>query len=174
MCFPRFVRLLMFFLVAVVLPCSAQKLAWSWSNPQPHGNDIVGMAWNGTLGVQVCEMGRVYTSPDLVNWYSQNSGLTNDLQAVTFFGSRIIITGANGAIAYSDDGVNFTNCSVSTANWLVSVAASSNLVVAVGDNGALYTSADGAKWYLQISAAQFRYVVADQCRLWQWRLCGHG
>jgi len=149
MCFPRFVRLLMFFLVAVVLPCSAQKLAWSWSNPQPHGNDIVGMAWNGTLGVQVCEMGRVYTSPDLVNWYSQNSGLTNDLQAVTFFGSRIIITGANGAIAYSDDGVNFTNCSVSTANWLVSVAASSNLVVAVGDNGALYTSANGAKWYLQ-------------------------
>jgi len=127
----------------------AQKLAWNWSNPQPHGNDIVGMAWNGTLGVQVCELGRVYTSPDLVNWYSQNSSLTNDLQAVTFFGSRIIITGANGAIAYSDDGINFTNCSVSTTNWLVSVAASPNLVVAVGDSGAIYISTNGANWNLK-------------------------
>ena len=136
---------------AIVLawPCSAQKLAWSWSNPQPHGNDIVDMAWNGTLGVQVCELGQVYTSPNLIDWFPQNSGLTNDLQAVTFFGNRIIITGSDGAIAYSDDGVNFTNCSVNTANWLVSVAASSNLVVAVGDNGAIYTSTNGAKWSLQ-------------------------
>ena len=127
----------------------AHALVWSWSNPQPHGNDVVGMAWNGTLGVQVCELGRIYTSPDLVNWFPQNSGLTNDLQAVTFFGNRTIVTGANGAIAYSDDGVNFTNSSVSTTNWLVSVAASSNLVVAVGDNGVVYTSTTGAKWYLQ-------------------------
>jgi len=144
-----YVRQMLCIFAALTVPCSAQNLSWSWSNPQPHGNDIVGMAWNGTLGVQVCELGRVYTSPDLINWFSQNSGLTNDLQAVTFFGGRIIITGANGAIAYSDDGVNFANCSVTTANWLVSVAASSNLVVTVGDNGALYTSTDGAKWYLQ-------------------------
>jgi hypothetical protein len=132
-----------------VLPCAAQGLSWSWSNPQPHGNDIVGMAWNGTLGVQVCEMGRVYTSPDLTNWFPQNSNLTNDLQAVTFFGNRIIITGSYGAVAYSDDGVNFTAGSLNTTNWIVSVAASSNLVVAVGDNGALYTSTDGATWHLQ-------------------------
>jgi len=146
----RFVWTFVVCAAAPVLPCSAQKLAWNWSNPQPHGNDIVDMAWNGTLGVQVCELGQVYTSPDLINWFPQNSNLTNDLQAVTFFGNRIIITGANGAIAYSDDGVNFTNCSVNSGgNWLVSVAASSNLVVAVGDNGALYTSADGAIWHLQ-------------------------
>jgi hypothetical protein len=149
----RFVRMLwlvMFCAAAPPLPGSAQKLAWSWSNPQPHGNDVVGMAWNGTLGVQVCELGRVYTSPNLIDWFPQNSNLTNDLQAVTFFGNRIIITGASGAIAYSDDGVNFTNCSVNSGdNWLVSVAASPNLVVAVGDNGVLYTSTDGATWHLQ-------------------------
>jgi hypothetical protein len=146
----QFVWILVIFTFAPAFSCSAQKLAWSWSNPQPHGNDIVGMAWNGTLGVQVCELGRVYTSPDLINWFPQNSNLTNDLQAVTFFGNRIIITGADGAIAYSDDGVNFTNCSVNSGgNWLVSVTASSNLAVTVGDNGALYTSADGATWHLQ-------------------------
>jgi hypothetical protein len=148
----RLTRLAYLVLFCACVPastCPAQKLAWNWSNPQPHGNDVVGMAWNGTLGVQVCDLGRIYTSPDMVDWFPQNSNLTNDLQAVTFFRNRIIVTGANGAIAYSDDGVNFTNCSVNTANWLVSVAASSNLVVAVGDNGALYTSTDGANWHLQ-------------------------
>ena len=113
--------------VALAFPCPAQKLTWSWSNPQPHGNDIVGMAWNGTLGVQVCDGGRVYTSPDLINWTPQNSHLTNDLQAVTFFGSRIIITGAYGAVAYSDDGVNFITNSLNPADWIVGVAASPKL-----------------------------------------------
>lgn len=84
-----------------------------------------------------------------MNWYPQESNLTNDLEGVTFFGNRIIITGSYGRVAYSDDGVNFVTNSLGTTNWIVSVAASSNLVVAVGDNGALYTSADGANWYLQ-------------------------
>jgi len=132
--------------VALAFPCSAQKLTWSWSNPQPHGNDIVGMAWNGTLGVQVCDGGRVYTSPDLINWTPQNSHLTNDLQAVTFFGSRIIITGAYGAVAYSDDGVNFITNSLNPADWIVGVAASPKLVVAVTDVGDIYTSTNGATW----------------------------
>jgi hypothetical protein len=148
--FTRIVCLAVFCVVAFLRPCSAQKLAWSWSNPQPHGNDIVDMAWNGTLGVQVCELGQVYTSPNLIDWFPQNSSLTNDLQAVTFYKNRIIITGAGGAIAYSDDGVHFTNCSVNDeGDWLVSVAASSNIVVAVGDGGVLFTSTDGATWTFQ-------------------------
>jgi hypothetical protein len=145
----RLVGLLIFCATAPGWPCLAQNLAWTWSNPQPHGNDIVDMAWNGTLGVQVCELGRVYTSSDLVNWFPQNSNLTNDLEAVTFYGNRILIAGASGAVGYSDDGVNFTASSLHTTNWIVSLAASSNLVVAVGDNGALYTSTDGATWHLQ-------------------------
>jgi hypothetical protein len=141
------IRPLAIFFISVAMQAWAQTLSWSWSNPQPHGNDIIGMAWNGALGVQVCDLGQVYTSADMTNWFAQKSGLTNDLQAVTFLGKRIIITGANGAIAYSDDGVNFTNCSVnSDGDWLVSVAASSNRVVAVGDNGAIYTSTNGATW----------------------------
>ncbi|MGC9943240.1 MAG: hypothetical protein ABSE48_15535 [Verrucomicrobiota bacterium] len=145
----RFIAWLTVWLAGPVLPGLAQKLTWNWSNPQPHGNDIVAMAWNGSLGIQVCELGQVYTSPDMVNWFPQNSGLTNDLEAVTFFGNRIIIAGADGAVAYSDDGVNFTANSLNTPNWIVSLAASSNLVVAVGDNGALYTSTNGANWDLQ-------------------------
>ncbi len=143
------VRLALFCACGAVLPCGAQSLAWYWSNPLPHGNNIVDMAWNGILGVQVCELGQVYTSPDLVEWFPQNSQLTNSLEAVAFFGNRIVIAGANGAVAYSDDGVNFVAGSLHTTNWIVSLAASTNLVVAVGDNGALYTSSDGANWHPQ-------------------------
>ncbi len=145
----RCIQLAIACLLAIALSGTARTLSWNWSNPLPHGNDIVGMAWNGTLGVEVCDRGRVYTSPDLIDWFPQESHLTNDLQAVTFFGDRIIVTGAFGAVAWSDDGVNFTAGSLNTSNWIVSVAASSNLVVAVGDNGALYTSTDGAVWHLQ-------------------------
>ena len=145
----RFVWLSLCCAAIMALPCPAQKLAWSWANPLPHGNDVVDMAWNGTLGVQVCERGQIYTSPDLMNWSPQNSTLTNDLQAVTFFGKRIVVTGAFGAVAYSDDGTNFVAGSLDTANWIVAVAASPKLLVAVGDNGALYTSTDGARWGLQ-------------------------
>ena len=145
----RIVQLALFCVCAVVSPCGAQPLARYWSNPLPHGNNIVDMAWNGILGVQVCERGQVYTSPDLVEWFPQNSTLTNNLEAVTFFGDRIVVAGANGAVAYSDDGVNFIASSLHTTNWIVSLAASPDLVVAVGDNGALYTSSDGAAWHLQ-------------------------
>jgi hypothetical protein len=107
------------------------------------------MAWNGYLSVQVSELGQVYTGTDFLGWVPQNSGTTNDLLGVTFFGSRIIITGAYGTVGYSDDGVNFTTTTLNTANWLVGVAASSSLVVAVGDNAVIYTSTDGANWHYQ-------------------------
>src|SRR5208283_4509562 len=134
---------------ALLAACSSSGVTWRWSNPTPHGNDIFGMAWNGYLSVQVCDNGQVYTGTDFLGWVPQNSGTTNDLETVTFFGNRIIIVGANGTVGYSDDGVNFTTTNLNTANWLVGVAASSNLVVAVGDNAVIYTSADGANWQYQ-------------------------
>jgi hypothetical protein len=138
-------------LLAVALlsasPCSG--MTWRWSNPTPHGNDVYGMAWNGYLSVQVCDDGQVYTGTDFLGWTPRNSGTTNDLEAVTFFGNRIVIVGAYGTVGYSDDGVNFTTTNLNTANWLVGVAASSNLVVAVGDTAVIYTSTDGANWHYQ-------------------------
>jgi hypothetical protein len=126
-------------------------MTWHWSNPTPHGNDIYDMAWNGYLSVQVCDNGQVYTGTDFLGWIAQNSGTTNDLEAVTFFGDRIVIVGANGTVGYSDDGVSFTTTNLNTTNnaWLVAVAASSNLVVAVGDEAVIYTTSDGANWHYQ-------------------------
>ena len=147
----RATRALLLVTVALLVPGKSPALTWRWSNPTPHGNNIVDMAWNGNLTVQVAELGQLYTGTDFLGWVPQNSGTTNDLQAVRFFGTRIVFVGANGTVGYSDDGINFNASTLSTpdspADWLVDLAASTNMVVAVGDNAAIYNSSDGATWH---------------------------
>ncbi|HLH54403.1 MAG TPA: hypothetical protein VKY92_12385, partial [Verrucomicrobiae bacterium] len=142
-------------LVLIVLKASsleASPLTWRWSNPLPHGNNIVDMTWDGTTSVQVTDLGQIYTGLGFYGWLPQNSGTTNTLQAVRFFGNRIVFVGASGTAGYSDDGVHFTVSSLNTSDWLVDLAVSSNLVVAVGDNAVIFSSHDGAKWSFQTVA----------------------
>jgi hypothetical protein len=135
--------------IGVLAVAQSSAMTWRWSNPTPHGNNIYDMAWNGYLTVQVGDRGQLYTAVNFLGWTPQNSGTTNDLEAVTFLGNRIVIVGANGTVGYSDDGINFTTTNLNTTNWLVGVAASPNLLVAVGDNAVIYTSPDGANWSYQ-------------------------
>jgi hypothetical protein len=128
-----------------------QAITWHWSNPVPHGNDILDMTLYNGQTVQAADSGQLYTSDDLNLWLSQNTHTTNTLLGVASLGARLIAVGANGAAIYSDDGVNFTSTNVATPNsdWLVSVAASASLAVAVGDEAIIYTSPDGAAWKQQ-------------------------
>lgn len=137
-------------LIVLLAPFEATSaLRWRWSNPAPHGNNIVDMACNNGLVIQVAERGQIYTSLDFDNWIPRDSHTTYNLQGVTFYGNRAIVTGENGAALYSDDGVNFVYTNLVTSDWLVAVAASSNLVVTVGDSAAIYTSLNGAWWKRQ-------------------------
>ncbi len=136
-------------LAGLFIAISSSALTWRWSSPIPHGNNIVDMTWNGQTAVQVTELGQIYTGLGFFGWLPRISGTTNSLQAVRFFGNRIVFVGANGTAGYSDDGANFTASSLNTADWLVDLAVSSNLVVAVGDNAVIFASADGAKWSYQ-------------------------
>lgn len=129
---------------------------WRWSNPAPHGGNVVDMAYSPALllGVQVAERGQVYTSADLDLWLPRDTGVTNALRGAAFLGSRLVITGENGCVLYADDVDAFTNGTLqdgATTDWLESVAASAALCVAVGDNGAIYTSRDGVTWKRQTS-----------------------
>jgi photosystem II stability/assembly factor-like uncharacterized protein len=131
-------------------------LRWRWSNPAPHGGNIIDMAYSLPLllGVQVADRGQIFTSDDLSLWLPRDSGTTNALRSVTFFGSRIVITGQEGTTLYSDDEKSFqfgTLLDGETDDWLEAVTASPNLVVAAGDNGAIYTSNDGINWKRQNS-----------------------
>jgi len=136
-------------LAGVLAAVSCPALTWRWSNPLPHGNNVVDMTWNGVTSVQVAELGQIYTGLGFFGWLPRDSGTTNTLQAVKFFGNRIVFVGANGTAGYSDDGANFSVSSLNTADWLVDLAVSSNLVVAVGDNAVIFASADGAQWAFQ-------------------------
>src|SRR6266511_539784 len=124
-------------------------LRWHWSNPRPHGNNIIDMAHQNGLGIQVCDRGQLYASSDPSVWIPLDSRTTNSLRGVTFFGQRIVATGENGTIVYADSLDDFQPVNLGTANWLEGVAASTNLLVAVGDNAAVYTSTNGADWDLR-------------------------
>jgi hypothetical protein len=134
----------------------AYPLRWRWSNPAPHGGNIVDMAYSPALmlGVQVAERGQIYTSSDLDLWLPRDSKTTDALRAVTFWGTRIVIVGENGRVLYADSVDEFragTLSGGSTNNWLEGVAASPFALVAVGDNGAVYTSHNGSAWKSQSS-----------------------
>ena len=129
-------------------------LRWRWSNPRPHGNNVVDMAYSDTLGlaVQVAERGQLYTSVDFDLWLPQESGTTRALRAVTFFGERIVVTGESGTVLYADSPEQFAPGQLidgPTGDWLEAVCASSALLVAVGDGGAIYTSTNGVQWKRQ-------------------------
>jgi len=155
-----FLLLLLSKLLAVDFP-----LRWRWSNPRPHGGNIVDMAYSPALGlgVQVAERGQLYTSDDLSTWLPRDSGVTNALRAVIFFGSRIVITGEAGAVLYADSVTDFrpgTLLDGPTGDWLEAVTASAQTLVAVGDNGAVYTSTNGVNWKRQTPLSQWLRGVA--------------
>ena len=129
-------------------------LRWRWSNPRPHGNNVVDMAYSASQGlaVQVAEYGQLYTSVDLELWTPRESHTTNWLRAVTFLGNRILVTGENGMVLYADSVSDFQPGQLvdgPTDDWLEAVCASASLAVAVGDRGAIYTSTNGVSWKRQ-------------------------
>jgi len=132
-------------------------LRWRWSNPTPHGGNVVDMAFSPalSLAVQVAYFGQVFTSSDLDLWLPRDTGVTNWLRGVTFLGQRVVITGENGIVLYTDDVTagwqTGTLLDGPTTDWLEAVTASPSLLVAAGDNGAIFTSPNGATWKKQDS-----------------------
>jgi hypothetical protein len=135
----------------VSLTAEDDSMRWRWSSPQPHGNNIVAMAWSPAAGyaAQVTERGGLYTSVDLERWTLRISGTREALRSVGFLGSRLIVTGASGTVLYADGSLGMERGELldgPTADWLEAMTVSEDLVVAVGDNGAVYTSEDGMVW----------------------------
>ncbi len=121
---------------------------WRWSNPLPHGNNVMDMLVAKDVAVQVGDGGTVYVQREDERWATALSGVTNYLRSVAQMGERFLVVGENGCMLWSDDGNNFRPAQVSpaTANWFEGVAASAQRAVAVGDNGAIYTTTTGTNW----------------------------
>lgn len=144
---------------------AASPLRWRWSNPRPHGANVVDMAYSPALGVavQVAELGQLFSSGDLNLWIPRASGTSNDLRGVTFFGGRILVVGSSGTVLYADSLDDFRHGTLvggPIPDWFESVAASPALAAAVGDNGVIYTTTNGVAWRRQASANQWLRGVA--------------
>jgi len=132
--------------VSIWLSLSASAQTWRWSNPLPHGANVVDMTEKLGVKIQVGESGQLFASDDLLLWQAKPTGVTNSLRAVTFFGDRLIVTAERGLVLYADSLEEFFPVSLGTPNWLEAVTVSDQRIVTVGDNGAIYTSTDGASW----------------------------
>jgi hypothetical protein len=121
---------------------------WRWSNPLPHGNNVLDLLVSDELAVQVGDGGTAYVQIEGGRWAPALTGVTNYLRGVALMGERIIVVGENGCILWSDDWKTFQPAQVApaTTDWFEGVAASSQRAVAVGDNGAIYTSTNGTSW----------------------------
>lgn len=126
-------------------------LTWRWSNPLPHGNNIIDIAQTNQFWIQVAERGQIYTSGDLVVWTPRESHTTRALRSVTFFKDRMIISGEAGTILSGTNALDLTPIDLGTGDWLEGIAASPEMAVAVGDNGAIFASLDGTVWQRQTS-----------------------
>lgn len=119
---------------------------WRFSNPRPHGNNVLDMLFRDGVVWQVGERGQLYTSPDLDNWMPQDTGTTKSLRSITVFQGKVYISAEEGTILSGTNPRELTLRNLGTTDWLEGIAASSNAIVAVGDNGAIYSSSDGVAW----------------------------
>lgn len=129
-------------------PALAQSPRWRWANPTPHGNHTYDSATGLGVSVQVGDRGQLHASSDLVAWQPLESGTTNALRSLLFFGSRLLITGERGTVLWADslDDVQSGSLDAPTDDWLEGIASSGTKLVAVGDNGAIYQSDTGTNW----------------------------
>jgi hypothetical protein len=133
-------------LAGLIRVSAGTETGWRFSNPQPHGNNIIDMAIHDGVVWEVGDRGSLYTSIDLDNWFPRETGTTQSLRGITFLGNKAFISGSAGTIVSGENPWELSAQSIGTTDWLEGIAASTNMIVAVGDNGAIYHSSDGQKW----------------------------
>lgn len=128
------------------LAISVSAAPWRFSNPRPHGNNVLDMLFLDGVVWQVGERGSIYTSSDLDLWVRHESGTRKSLRSITNFRTNVYISGEEGLILTAQSPESVTSRQLPTTNWLEGIAASTSVIVAVGDNGAIYSSPDGVEW----------------------------
>jgi hypothetical protein len=135
--------------IACKLAAATNPLSWEWSNPTPHGNNIIDVAFTNGSWIQVAERGQIYTSSNLLHWTRQPGHTTNALRSITTFKNLVLISGENGVILSGPSPSELGLIQLATSDWLEGITASPQVAVAVGDNSAIYTSSDGRDWQRQ-------------------------
>jgi hypothetical protein len=149
----RLLALTLILLLNIAVHAEVRPERWRWSNPLPHGNNVLDMLVTTDLAAQVGDGGAIYTQRTDERWAPAVSGVTNYLRGIALMGERFIAVGESGCILWSDDGSEFQPAQLSpaTTDWFEGVTASTQRAVAVGDNGSIYTSTNGVNWTKAVS-----------------------
>lgn len=139
---------------------------WTWRNPLPQGNTLVGVTYGGGQFVAVGGGGSIVTSPNGQAWTLRTSGTTAILSAVAYGGGKYVAVGYNGpdeiagTIFTSPDGITWTDRSFGGLNSLFGITFAGGRFVAVGGSnyppyaGTILTSPDGINWTNRNSGTQ--------------------
>ena len=119
---------------------------WRFSNPRPHGNNVLEMLFRDGIVWQVGDRGRVYTSADLDRWMPHETGTKKSLRGIITFQGNVYISAEEGTLLSGPRARELTIQTLSTTDWLEGITASPSTLVTVGDNGAIYSSNNGTDW----------------------------
>jgi hypothetical protein len=123
----------------------------TWNIIPDTPDDMNDVAFNENVLVAVGKDGQIYTLVN-GNWVEQDSGVTEDLNSVSWGDGNFVVVGANQTIIISSNGINWSDPSLvqsggGNQNWdFYSVAWGEGKFVAVGDHDKIYTSEDGTIW----------------------------
>ncbi|HXB58207.1 MAG TPA: hypothetical protein VNU95_01505 [Candidatus Acidoferrales bacterium] len=145
-----------FFALTGILLFCGQALAgpldnWTWRNPLPNGNPVVGtnvldsvVFTNGNF-YAVGFLGTVASSSDGRFWTEYPSATTNQLTQIIYAGGQFVAVGNNGTIETSTDAVNWVLQTSGVPNNLVSLAYANGIYLTCG-GGQVLTSPDAVNW----------------------------
>jgi hypothetical protein len=105
-----------------------------------------GVSSGAGLFVIVGESGSIFTSQDLQQWESRDSGVTNTLRSVAFGQGLFVAVGEQGAILRSADGLNWAKDPSVVSHTLNRITHANGTFVAVGDNGTILQSSRPARF----------------------------
>lgn len=120
--------------------------SWTAGTPLASSN-LKGLAYvfltSPGLFVTVGAGGTAFASSDAINWTVVTTGVTADLNGVTYGGGKFAAVGSGGVIINSVDATTWATVTSPTQNDLYAIALGSNGLVAVGANGTILRSNDG-------------------------------
>lgn len=141
------------FLLLLFLTAIYKVHAQSDWTPQNSGttNDLYSATWTGDLFVAVG--GIILTSPDGVQWSSQDPGVS--VASVCWSGNKLVAVGGESTILTSPDGIQWTQRDIDTLCHLGGVIWTGEKFIAVGTK--ILTSTDGILWDVVLHSTPAKY-----------------
>ena len=144
-----FLRLLLLLLLAARYTIFAQS-DWTQQNSGVT-NDLYSVTWTGDLFVAVG--GIILTSPDGVQWSSQDPGVP--ASSVCWSGNKLVVVGGESTVLTSPDGIQWTQIDIDTLCHLGGVIWTGEKFIAVGTK--ILTSTDGILWDVVLHSTPAKY-----------------